>query len=46
MLFLELYYFCSFYKQKLNRFKAIKFVDIQLVMVSCFGCWKQCFFAH
>ncbi len=32
MLFLELYYFCSFYKQKECRFSMIKFADIQLVI--------------
>ncbi len=37
MLFLELYYFCSFYKQKECRFKTIKFADIQLFMRVVFG---------
>jgi len=37
MLFLELYYFCSFYKQNERRFITIKNADIQLFMRVVFG---------
>jgi hypothetical protein len=42
MLFLELYYFCSFYKQKECRFLTIKLADIQLFMKVGHETFREC----